>query len=149
MPNYYESLTVGDTETFGERTITREEIITFAEQYDPQPFHTDEEAAEQSLFGGLVASGWHTAAVCMRLFVDHAADDAWLGARGIDELRWIDPVRPGDTLSVTTEIVDKRPSGSDPTLGHVDSKLTATNQHDDPVLSWIGLAIVRRDPDRA
>ncbi|WP_254768901.1 MaoC family dehydratase [Salinilacihabitans rarus] len=146
MPKYFEEYAVGDVSEFGERTVTREEIVSFAERYDPQPFHVDEEAAAESMFGGLVASGWHTAAVCMRMFVEHMADEAWLGARGVDRLRWIQPVRPGDTLSATAEVVDRRPHEDDPTVGHVDTKLTAYNQDGEAVLSWVGLGIVRRRP---
>lgn len=144
MPEYYEDVAVGDTRTFGERTVTKEEIVEFAEQYDPQPFHVDEAAAAESMFGGLIASGWHTAAICMRLFVDHMAEETWVGARGVDELRWIRPVRPGDTLSVDVEVVEKRPDESNPAIGRVHTRLTASNQRDEAVISWIGLGMVRR-----
>lgn len=148
MPTYYEDFDVGDTREFGGRTVTRDEIVEFAEQYDPQSIHVDEEAAAESMFGGLIASGWHTAAVCMRMFVDNMADEAWLGARGVDDLRWIRPVRPGDTLSATVEVVGKRPDEENPQVGYVDSKLTASNQDGEPVISWVGLGIVkRRDAD--
>ncbi|MXR51923.1 acyl dehydratase [Halovenus sp. WSH3] len=144
MPRYFEEYEVGDTWEFGERTITKEEIIEFAEKYDPQPFHTDEEAAKDTMFGGLAASGWHTAAVCMRMYVDHMIDEASQGARGVDELRWIKPVRPGDTLTAEVEIVDKYPDEDNPQIGYVDSKLTAYNQNGEAVISWIGLGIVDR-----
>lgn len=144
MPTYYEDFDVGDTREFGERTVTKGEIVEFAERYDPQPFHVDEEAAAESMFGGLIASGWHTAAICMRMFVDNMADEAWLGARGVDDLRWIRPVRPGDTLSAGAEVVGKRPDEENPHVGYVDSKLTAYNQDDEPVISWVGLGIVKR-----
>lgn len=148
MPTYYEDIEVGDTYSFGDRTISKDEIIEFAEQYDPQTYHVDEEAAQESLFGELIASGWHTASLCMREFVENIADEAWLGARGIDDLRWIKPVTPGDTLSMTVEVVDKRPLEDDRTVGHVDTRLTAYNQDDEAVLTWIGLGIVaRRDAD--
>jgi len=149
MTKYYEDYAVGDTWTFGERTVTKAEIIEFAEKYDPQPFHTDEEKAKETMFGGLIASGWHTAAVCMRLFVDNMLDEASQGARGIETLRWIRPVRPGDTLSLTVEVVDKYPHEDSDQIGHVDTKLTAHNQNDEAVVSWIGLGIIQRDPDRA
>ncbi|AHF99817.1 acyl dehydratase [Halostagnicola larsenii XH-48] len=150
MPTYYEDIEVGDTYSFGDRTISKAEILEFAEQYDPQTYHVDEEAAEDSLFGELIASGWHTASLCMREFVEHVADEAWLGARGIDDLRWIKPVTPDDTLSMTVEIVDKRPLEDDPTIGHVDTRLTAYNQDDEAVITWIGLGIVaRRDSDES
>ncbi|OAQ52599.1 acyl dehydratase [Natrinema mahii] len=145
---YYEDIEVGETREFGEYHVTKEEVLEFAGQYDPQPFHTDEEAAEDSAFGELVASGWHTAAMCMRMLVDGPIQDrASMGARGVDELRWKQPVKPGDTLSVRTEIVDKRVSESDPTRGYVDSKLEGINQDGDVVISWIGLGMIARRPD--
>lgn len=121
---YYEDIEVGDTAEFGEYHVTKEEIVDFAERYDPQPFHTDEEAAEDSAFGELVASGWHTASMCMRMLVDGPLQErAGMGARGVDELRWKQPVRPGDTLSIRSEVIDKRVSESDPKRGYVDSFL--------------------------
>ncbi|MFC6769885.1 MaoC family dehydratase [Natrinema soli] len=145
---YYEDIEIGDTEEFGEYHVTKDEILEFAERYDPQPFHTDEDAAEDSAFGELVASGWHTASICMRMLVDGPIQDrASMGARGADELRWKQPVRPGDTLSLRTEIVDKRVSESDPERGYVDSLLEGVNQNGDVVISWIGLGMIaRRDP---
>lgn len=145
MTRYYEDYEVGDTSEFGERTVTKEEIIEFAEKYDPQPFHTDEDAAEETMFDGLAASGWHTAAVCMRMFVEHMIDDASQGARGVDELRWIRPVRPGDTLTAETEVVDKYPDEDNPYIGYVDTRLTAYNQDDEAVISWVGLGIIKRE----
>lgn len=142
---YYEDIEIGDTEEFGEYHVTKDEILAFAEQYDPQPFHTDEAAAEDSAFGQLVASGWHTASICMRLLVDGPMQDrAGMGARGVDELRWHQPVTPGDTLSVRTEVLEKRVSESDPTRGYVDTKLEGINQNGEVVISWIGLEMVAR-----
>lgn len=143
---YFEDLTVGETQEFGEYHVTREEIVSFAEQYDPQAFHLDESA--ESPFGGLVASGWHTAAMCMRMLVDGPLQDqASMGARGVDELRWRRPVRPGDRLHLRTELVDKRPSESDPRRGYVDNSLEGINQNDEVVISWTGLGLVeRREP---
>ncbi|PCR90959.1 MaoC family dehydratase [Natrinema ejinorense] len=145
---YYEDIEVGDTQEFGEYHVTKEEIIEFAEQYDPQPFHVDEEAAGDSAFGELVASGWHTAAMCMRLLVDGPLDDrASMGAGGVDELRWKQPVRPGDTLSIRTEIIDKQVSESDPNRGYVDSRLEGITQDGDVVISWIAHGMIaRRNP---
>ena len=145
---YYEDIEVGDVREFGEHTVTKAEIIEFAEKYDPQSFHVDEDAAKESAFGELIASGWHTAAICMRMLVDGPlGEQASMGARGVDELRWHRPVRPGDTLSVRTEVVDKRSSGSAPDRGYVDSRLTGLNDDDEPVISWIGLGMVGRRPD--
>jgi acyl dehydratase len=145
MTRYYEDYEIGDTREFGERTVSKEEIIEFAEKYDPQPFHTDKEAAKDTMFNGLAASGWHTAAICMRMFVEHMIDDASQGARGVDELRWIKPVRPGDTLTAESEVVDKYPDEDNRYIGYVDSRLTAYNQADEPVISWIGLGIIKRE----
>jgi len=143
--HYYEDIEIGDTEEFGEYHVTKDEILTFAEQYDPQPFHTDEAAAEDAAFGQLVASGWHTASICMRLLVDGPMQDrASMGARGVDELRWHQPVTPGDTLSIRTEVLEKRVSESDRTRGYVDTKLEGINQDGDVVISWIGLEMVAR-----
>ncbi|MFC7157558.1 MaoC family dehydratase [Halomarina halobia] len=146
---YYEDVEVGETEEFGEYQFDKEEIIEFAEKYDPQPFHTDEEAARESVFGELVASGWQTAAVCMRMLVDgYLRDQASMGARGVDELRWLKPVKPGDTLHIRAEIVDKRLSESNPHRGYVDNKMEGVNQDGEVVISWIGLGMMEvRDPD--
>ncbi|SDF02323.1 MaoC family dehydratase [Halorientalis pallida] len=145
MPTYYEDIEVGDTEAHGSYEVTEDEIVEFAEQYDPQEFHTDPEAAEDTMFGGLAASGWHTAAVCMRLLVETMEKAGWAsqGARGVDELRWIKPVRPGDELSIEYEVVEKR-EGDRPGVGEVDSRLTGYNQDDEPVITWIGLGMIEK-----
>ena len=146
---YYEDIEVGETREFGEYHVTKEEIIEFAERYDPQPFHTDVEAAKDSAFGELVASGWHTAAMCMRMLADGPLEErATMGARGVDELRWKRPVRPGDTLSIRSEVLEKRVSESDPERGYVNSLLEGITQDGDVVISWIGLGMIaRRNPD--
>ncbi|MFC6838496.1 MaoC family dehydratase [Halomarina ordinaria] len=142
---YYEDIEVGDVTECGSRTVTKAEIIDFATQYDPQSFHVDEEAAADSPYGGLIASGWHTAALCMRQLVDGVlGEQAGMGALGVDELRWYRPVQPGDTISVTSEVLEKRPSESDASRGHVTSKLTGYNQDGDEVISWVGLGLVKR-----
>ncbi|ELY50369.1 MaoC family dehydratase [Natronolimnohabitans innermongolicus] len=142
---YYEDIEIGETKEFGEFHGTEAEIVEFAEQYDPQPFHTDEDAAKESAFGELVASGWHTASISMRILADGPITErAGMGARGVDELRWKRPVKPGDTLSVRTEVVDKRVSDSDPKRGYVDSDTETIDQNDEVVLSWIGLGMVER-----
>ena len=145
---YFEDVEVGDAAEFGEYQVTAEEVVAFAERYDPQPFHTDEAAARDSVFGGLVASGWHTAAMCMRMRVDAEGKEVpLLGSRGVDELRWRRPVRPGDTLRVRTEVVDKRPSKSRPDRGYVNTLVEGLNGDDEVAISWIGLGIVERTPD--
>jgi acyl dehydratase len=144
---FYGDLEVGDTASFGSYEITREEIVSFAEQYDPQPFHTDESAAERSMFGGLVASGWHTAAMTMRLLVDNQlATSGAMGALGVDELRWPTAVEPGDTLSVRTEVLEKDVWDED--RGRVASEITTTTGDDEVVLSMVAQVLWRRRPDR-
>lgn len=146
MPRYFEDWTIGEMHTFGERTITEESIISFARRFDPQPIHIDPSAGERSHFGGLIASGWHTASECMRMLVENLADEAWAGAKGVDELRWIEPVQPGDTLSVTVEILDKDGTVGPTEVGQVRMRLTGHNEEGDPVISWIGLSLMRRRP---
>jgi acyl dehydratase len=145
---YYEDIEVGDVIEYGSKTVTKAEIIEFATKFDPQPFHLDEEAAKESLFGGLAASGWHTASICMRLLVDGVlSEQASQGAAGVDELRWKRPVRPGDTLSIEVEVLSKEPDPNDPTRGRMRSRLTGFNQDGEAVISWEGLGMVeRREP---
>jgi acyl dehydratase len=139
---YFEDLTVGDTGEYGSYEVTAAEVTDFAERYDPQPFHTDPEAAADSPFGGLVASGWHTAAMTMRLLVDgFLADGATRGALGVDELRWRRPVRPDDELAVTTEIVDKE--GWDDESGVVSVRIT-TEADGERALSMVALVLYER-----
>jgi len=142
---YFEELTVGDSDRFGAYEVTAEDVTDFASQYDPQPVHTDPEAAAASMFGGLVASGWHTAAMTMRLLVDHQlADSGALGAYGVDSLRWPEPVRPGDTLSVRTEIVETEPF--DDERGRVAIEVTTTNDDGETVLSMVGQVLWQQRP---
>ena len=146
MACYFEDVAVGDVyEPDGRYEVTKSEIKEFAEKYDPQPFHTDEEAAEESIFGSLAASGWHTASMCMRLLVDDFLEaESSMGARGVDELRWNRPVYPGDVLRIEVEIVEKRTSKSRPEVGHVRTKVTGYNQDDEAVIEWTALAMHRR-----
>ena len=148
MMRYFEDVEVGETHQLGEYEVTREEIVEFASKYDPQPFHIDEEAARETMFGELVASGWHTASICMRLLVDGPVDAedearATMGSPGVDELRWHRPVRPGDTISATIEVLEKRPSESRADRGYVKTKLEGFND-DELVISWIGNVIWSR-----
>jgi len=142
---FYEDITVGDRREFGEFRITKDEITEFARKYDPQPFHLDEEAAEGSMFGGLVASGWQTAAICMRLTVENITDVATLGGLGVDNLRWHTPLRPGDTVHVRTEVLDKRPSESRDDRGYVTRQVEGVTDDGTRVISYEGIEIVRRD----
>lgn len=149
MTGYFEDIEVGETAEFGHYEVSRDEIVEFAENYDPQPFHIDEAAAEESMFGGLIASGWHTASMCMRMLVENYIDaETSMGARGVDELRWHEPVRPGDVLSVRTEILEKRPSG-DPRRGHVKIRVEGINDDDETIISFISLGMIARRPDES
>ncbi|UPM42070.1 MaoC family dehydratase [Halocatena salina] len=142
LSGYYEDIEIGTTREFGSYTVEKEEIVSFAEQYDPQPFHVDESAAEESIFGELVASGWHTAAMTMRMLVDNSPDDSRaMGAVGVDELRWNEPVRPGDTLSVRTEVMDKEPWDDD--LGLIRSRTTVF-AGDTEVMGMTGRVLYQR-----
>jgi acyl dehydratase len=126
---YFEDFPVGRVFELGSVTVTEEAIIEFATQFDPQPFHVDPEAAVDSSFGGLIASGWHTGSLWMRLYADALLLDAdSRGSPGMEELRWRAPVRPGDTLTGTTEVVDAQPSSTDPTRGTVFTESAMTNQ---------------------
>ncbi|WP_049987483.1 MaoC family dehydratase [Halobellus rufus] len=141
---YYEDVEVGSTATFGEYEVTAEEIKSFAETYDPQPFHTDEEAAAESMFGGLVASGWHTMAMCMRLTAERPDALAALAGVAADNLRWVNPVRPGDRLSLRTEVIEKRPSSSHEDRGYVTTHVEAVNQDGETVVRFDATALVKR-----
>lgn len=145
---YFEDLEVGAIQRFGRYAVTREEVLEFARKYDPQPFHLSDEAAAQTHFGRLAASGWHTCAMTMAMLVENMGDgpQAGLGSPGVDELRWLKPVHPGDTLSVASEIVDKTPSRSKPEIGSFRSRVTVSNQHGEPVLTFTSIVLIRRRP---
>ncbi len=142
---HYEDLVVGDTHSFGNYEVTREEVIDFASRYDPQPFHLDDAAAEQTHFGRLSASGWHTGAMTMRMLVDtmKTRAQASLGSPGIDTLRWLHPVYPGDTLRVETELLEKRRSKSRPEMGLLKTRSLTFNQDDVCVLDMVTNAMIR------
>lgn len=144
---YLEDLHVGDR--FGSKTfhVTEKSIVDFAEQFDPQSFHLDLDAARRSVFRGLVASGWHTAAISMRLFVTGDLQLAG-GSIGlcVDELEWPRPVRPGDTLQLQTEIIEIRPSRSKPDRGVVRIRNVTTNQNGDVVQSFVASVLARCRP---
>jgi acyl dehydratase len=142
---YFEDFIVGATIEVGSRSLTEEELIAFAVQFDPQPFHVDKIAAAQSMFGGIIASGWHTCGIVMRLMVDgFLVNSASLGSPGVDEVRWIKPVRGGDTLSVTTTVLDVKPSASKPDRGVVWTEWRATNQHGELVATIKGMGMFLR-----
>jgi acyl dehydratase len=132
----YEDLIVGTSTEIGRHTFTREEIVEFAGKFDPQPFHLDEAAAEQSPFRGLVASGWHTCSVMMGMLVRNAfAGSTSMGSPGIDEIRWLKPVRVGDTITMMNVVLDKRVSESKPDRGIVSTRWEGFNQHGDMVIT--------------
>ncbi|HAT32614.1 MAG TPA: dehydratase [Janthinobacterium sp.] len=147
---YFEDFFVGQELHMGSRLVTAEEIIAFATQFDPQPFHLDPVAAEESIFGGLVASGWHTCSMMMRLVVDGLLGcSSSLGSPGLDRVRWILPVRAGDTLSVTYVTKEVRASGSKPDRGVVVSVWQASNQRGELVATVEGMGMFRRRPAAA
>ncbi|SDM36378.1 Acyl dehydratase [Halogranum gelatinilyticum] len=146
MAIFYEDLAVGEVEEFGAYDVTEAELLAFAEQYDPQWFHVDKERAEaESMYGGLITSGWHTASMTMRMLVDHHFSEAVsLGAKGIHEIRWRVPVRAGDTLSVRTEILEKEVET--PSRGVVVTKAETLNQADEVVMRQVSeVMYARRD----
>jgi len=145
---YFEDLEVGTETYFGSYEVTRAEVIEFAAKYDPQPFHLSDEAAEKTHFGRLAASGWHTCAMTMSMVVANleAHSQAGLGSPGIDELRWLKPVYPGDTLRCETEVIDKRPSQSRPEMGSFRSRMTVFNQNDVPVMTFLSIGLIRTRP---
>jgi len=151
MP-WFEDFAVGDRAAFGRYEVTREEVVTFAAAYDPQPFHLDDAAAARTHFKRLAASGWHTCAMTMAMVVKQqetvdvgeAGDGGGLGALGIDSLRWLRPVYPGDVLRCETEVLEVKPSRSQPHMGSVKSRMTVLNQDDQPVMTHEPIALYRR-----
>ena len=145
---YFEDLEIGRTQSFGNRAVIREEVMEFAAKYDPQAFHLDDEAAAKTHFGRLSASGWHTCAMVMSMLVENLQinKQAGLGSPGVDELRWLKPVYPGDTLRCESEILSKRVSTTKPEMGFFKSKLTVFNQDDQPVMSMISNGIIATRP---
>ncbi len=146
---YYEDIEINVVQKYGSYEVTREEVIEFASKYDPQPFHLDEDAAAKTHFGRLSASGWHSAAMMMRMMVDqmNANKQAGLGSPGVENLRWLKPVYPGDTLRCEHVTLEKRRSESRPDMGIMKGKITVLNQHDEQVMTMesTGLIKVRGD----
>jgi acyl dehydratase len=142
---YFDDVQVGDVMRFGRYEVTREEIVEYARQFDPQPFHLDEAAAKASMFGGLIASGWHTGAMFIRMGVEHMTPvHATSGAMGFDDLKWVRPVRPGDVLSVESEIREKIESRSRSDRGTVRIESRIMNQQGEVVMSLVSLVIYLR-----
>lgn len=146
---YYEDIEINVVQKYGSYEVTCEEVIEFASKYDPQPFHLDEDAAAKTHFGRLSASGWHSAAMMMRMMVDqmNANKQAGLGSPGVENLRWLKPVYPGDTLRCEHVTLEKRRSESRPDMGIMKGKITVLNQHDEQVMTMesTGLIKVRGD----
>ncbi len=146
---YFEDYVAGSVHEFGRIAVDEREVIEFASRYDPQPFHTDPQAAQRSPFGGLIASGWHTAGLMMRLVVEHYLSRvASLASPGVDELRWTQPVRPGDTLSVRATVLEARRSRSKPDRGIVYTRFEVLNQRGEVVMSVKAMNMLRaREPE--
>lgn len=144
---YLEDFVPGSVIPCGKHTISQEEIIEFATQFDPQYFHTDPELAQDSHFGGLIASGWHVTAIMMRKLVDgYIRHSASMGSPGVDEVRWLKPVRPGDTLDVNVHVLEVVPSRSKPDRGIVKSRVDISNQHGEVVSTVAGMGMYGRMP---
>ncbi len=145
---YFEDIEPGSKTQFGKYHVTREEVIDFASKYDPQAFHLSDEGAAQTHFGRLSASGWHTCAMMMSMLVENlkTTRQAGLGSPGQDELRWLKPVYPGDTLSCEIEVIDKRASQSRPEMGSYRSRITVRNQDGVTVMTTIAIGLIRTRP---
>jgi acyl dehydratase len=141
---YFEDYIPGSVHEFGSMTVEESEIIAFAERFDSQPFHTDPVAAGQSVFGGLIASGWHTASLTMRLMVDNFISHvASLGSPGVEELYWLKPVRPGDILSVRITLLEAQRSTSKPDQGFIRGFTEVLNQHGEIVMTMKSGGFIR------
>ena len=145
---YFEDIEIGTVARFGAYQVTREEVMDFASKYDPQPFHLSDEAAAQTHFGRLSASGWHTCAMVMSMIVENLKNNkqAGLGSPGVDELRWLKPVYPGDTLRCETEVFEKRQSQSRPEMGIFKSRMTVFNQNNVAVMSMVSNGLIATRP---
>jgi acyl dehydratase len=145
---YFEDFHAGQEIDLGTRTVTEEEIIDFASRFDPQPFHVDVDAAARSIYGGVIASGWHTCSMMMRMVVDGLmAKSASMGSPGLDGVRWLAPVRAGDTLNVRYQTTQVKASNSKPDRGVVWSKWVAINQHGETVCTVEGMGMFARRPE--
>lgn len=144
---YWDDFEVGQVLNYGGMTISREQIVEFAREFDPQPFHVDEAAAAASPYGGLIASGWQTAGLFMRMLADNVLNKSTsMGSPGVEYLRWHKPVRPGDTLRVRHTVLEKRPSQNRPTLGLVKNRFETLNQHDEVVMEMVSIGMFLRRP---
>ena len=147
MPElFFEDFAAGQVYELGSRTVTEDELVDFARQWDPQPFHVDPEAAKQSVFGGLIASGWQTGAIWMRMYVDTVLGSAARGSPGIEELRWLAPVRPGDRLSGRLTVLEATPSATKPDRGTIRIRAEMVNQDGVTVMSMTSRGHFGRRP---
>ena len=148
---YWEDLEVGRETIFGDYDVTREEVLEFARKYDPQPFHLSDEEAAKTHFGRIAASGWHTAAMTMAVIVRSFEQNpqAGLGSPGVDDLRWLKPVYPGDRISVRGRIVEKTPSRSKPEIGSFRTENIVTNQNGVDVMRFTSIVLMQRRPPAA
>ncbi|MCC3306676.1 MaoC family dehydratase [Sneathiella sp. HT1-7] len=147
---YWEDFTVGMVMEFGGYEVTEEEVIEFATAFDPQPFHIDKDAAKEHFFGGIIASGWHTGSMCMKMMVDnYLIDSASMGSPGIEQLRWKQPVRPGEVLHVKAEVLDRSLPKSRPELGFVKFSHTVLNQKDEVKMTMISSGMFLRCPENS
>jgi len=147
---YFEDLVVGTKQAYGRYEVTREEVIEFATKYDPQPFHLDDDAAAQTHFGRLSASGWHTCAMVKAMLVENfmGQKSAGLGSPGLEDLKWKKPVYPGDTLRVESELIEKRRSQSRPEMGLTKTWIQVFNQNDQMVMESTNIGLMQvRDPE--
>jgi acyl dehydratase len=140
---YFEDFSVGESFRTQGVTLTEADIIDYAMRYDPQPFHTDRVAAEESIYGGIIASGWHVGGLAFRMFIQAGVIAGSMGSPGMDEVRWLAPVRPGDTIHLTAEVTEIRPSSSRGDRGYVTMAYKVFNQRDENVMSWRGIQIIR------
>ncbi|MFD0916393.1 MaoC family dehydratase [Pseudahrensia aquimaris] len=146
----YDNLAIGQEFALGPKLVTAEEIIEFASEFDPQPFHLDPESDQAAQVGGLIASGWHTCSMFMRMMCDgFILDSTSQGSAGLDEVRWLLPVRPGDRLTGTARVVEKRVPKSRPDLGMVQFEYTLNNQNGETVMTIKGNGMLGRTPEAA
>jgi acyl dehydratase len=144
---YFEDYEPGRVYEFGSLTLTETDIIEFAKRFDPQIFHVDPEGAKATRFGGVIASGWHTICIAMRLFADHYLSSvAGMASPGADEVRWPNPVRPGDSIRIRVTTLEAKPSRTKPDRGVVRARVEGLNQKDEPVLSFLAICIMGRRP---
>lgn len=142
---FFEDIQVGSSHSFGQYEVTREDVTDFARRFDPQPFHLDDAAAAKTHFGRLSASGWHTCAMTMAMLVENMKkhQQAGLGSPGVDNLRWVRPVYPGDVLRCETEVIEKRQSQSRPEMGIFKTRIRTFNQNDELVLEMVSKGLIR------